>query len=89
MYCNLELQGHGRNVSARLLVHLLTQKREGLRGNFRLPVGCAHLFPGGIRLPFGVSGIVDVDRGQHHDQQHIGHGGIRHHLIDAETEYLL
>ena len=48
-----------------------------------------HLLFSRIRLALGMSRVVDVDRGQHHHQQHVGHGGIGHDLIDAETEYLL
>ena len=86
---NLKLQRDRGHVGAVLLLHLLAQESQSLPGDFRLPVGRVDLLLGGIRLTLGVSRVVHVDRGQHDHDQQIGHSGIRHDLVHAESEYLL
>ena len=86
---NLELQSHRSDVRPVLLVHLLAQKRERFAGNFRLPVGRAHLLFARISLSLGMPRVIYVNGGEHHDQQYVGDGRVRHHLVDAESKYLL
>ena len=84
---DFELQGDGCEVSSVLRFHLLAENRQAFFGNGCLAVGGINLRAAGVGLTLGMPGIVNIDGCQYNHQQHIGHGGICHYLVDAKSEY--